>query len=50
MSYPKPYNFDKPDSLPGVRSLQHLIIAALITAGLYFVPYLGWVTYPIRLS
>ncbi|MBC8136977.1 MAG: M50 family metallopeptidase [Fibrella sp.] len=49
MSYPKPSTFDKPDNLPGVRSLQHLIIAALITAGLYFVPYLGWVTYPIRL-
>lgn len=49
MSYPKPSLLDKPGNLPGLRSLQHLIIAALITAGLYFVPYLGWVTYPIRL-
>lgn len=49
MSYPKPYTFDKPGNLPGLRSLQHLIIAALITAGLSLVPYLGWVTYPIRL-
>lgn len=32
-----------------MRSLQHLIIAALVTAGLYAIPYLGWVTYPIRL-
>ena len=49
MSYPKPPALDRPDTLPGARSLQHLIIAALITAALYFVPYLSFLTYPIRL-
>ncbi|MBC8142172.1 MAG: M50 family metallopeptidase [Armatimonadetes bacterium] len=48
MSYPKP-SVDRDTNLPGVRSLQHLIIAALITVGLYFVPYLSFLTYPIRL-
>ncbi len=49
MSYPKPPASGKLDTLPGLRSLQHLIIASLITAALYFVPYLGFLTYPIRL-
>jgi len=29
--------------------MRHLVIAALICAALYFVPYLGFVTYPLRL-
>lgn len=37
------------DSAPKPDAMRHLVIAALITVALYFVPYVGFVTYPLRL-
>lgn len=41
-----PFTGSASDRAQAVRSL---LIAAAVTIGLYFVPYLGWVTYPLHL-
>ena len=36
-------------ALPNPHALRNLLIAAVVAVALYFVPYLGFVTYPLRL-
>ena len=42
-------NTDTPSALPNPNALRNLVIAALIAVTLYFVPYVGFLTYPLRL-
>jgi len=39
----------KPSAALHQKTLQHLLLACVLTIALYFVPYAGFVTYPIRL-